>query len=224
MSAERPLIRRGYKSGRLTVIKSVGKLRIQRHIFFLCRCTCGKIKTVRSDHLSKRSVRSCGCLSLERIKSLNLKHGMSKTPEYMVWKRIKSRCFHKKHEHYARYGGRGIRVCGRWRKSFTLFLKDVGVRPSGDHWIGRIDNNGHYEPGNVRWESREEQANNRASNVMLIFNGVTRTLTQFARQYGFRDPRVVWSRIFKHGWSVENALTTRLNKIPLSLGSPRRKR
>lgn len=71
------------------------------------------------------------------------------------------RCQNPNHHAYARYGGRGIQVCAEWRKDFAAFLRDVGHRPSPDLSLDRINNDGNYEPGNVRWATRQQQANNR---------------------------------------------------------------
>ncbi len=73
---------------------------------------------------------------------------------------MKARCYYQKHKSYADYGGRGITICDRWINSIENFKADVGPRPAGTT-IGRIDNNGNYEPGNVRWETPKEQAANR---------------------------------------------------------------
>jgi hypothetical protein len=74
---------------------------------------------------------------------------------------MKNRCYNEKQEAYPHYGGRGITVCDRWLNSFQNFLEDVGLAPSHSHQVGRIDNDGHYEPGNVRWETQKEQLVNR---------------------------------------------------------------
>lgn len=88
-------------------------------------------------------------------------HGRSGTPEYHAWEAMLRRCRVKSEKRYADYGGRGIRVCDAWTASFAAFFRDVGSRPSAAHSLDRIDNDGHYEPGNVRWATRGEQMRNR---------------------------------------------------------------
>lgn len=90
------------------------------------------------------------------------KHGGWSTTEYTIWSQMKQRCYNEKNGGYFKYGGRGIRVCDRWKDSFAAFLEDVGVRPSMAHTLDRFPNNdGNYEIGNVRWATSEQQANNK---------------------------------------------------------------
>jgi hypothetical protein len=104
---------------------------------------------------------SCGCAVREISVRTNTVHGMSYTAEHRLWSSMKERCYNPRRKDYVNYGGRGITVCERWRDSFAAFYEDVGPRPSPNLSIDRIDNDGNYEPGNVRWATRSEQNKNR---------------------------------------------------------------
>lgn len=141
-----------------------------------------------------------------------MKHGHAKTTdrpattEYAAWARMISRCGNPEARGYRNYGGRGISVCSQWRDDFTSFLEDVGARPSPDHSLDRYpDNDGNYEPGNVRWATRDEQANNKRTTVRLTLRGETMALTEWARHLGI-EYTTLRSRFHK-GWSVEDMLT-----------------
>lgn len=113
-------------------------------------------------------------------------HGLSgnKPGIYKIWANIKQRCTNPNQPRYADYGGRGITLCERWH-TFDNFYADVGDRPTG-LTLDRIDNDKGYEPNNVRWASRKEQANNRSSNVVLTHNGLTMNLKQWAAHLGWK--------------------------------------
>lgn len=144
-------------------------------------------------------------------------HGMTRvdgylsriSPTYLSWQRMKSRCLNPNAVDFTRYGGRGIRVCERWKQSFESFLADIGERPDGMQ-IDQIDNNGHYEPSNCRWVTKKQNARNRSSNVLLTVDGVTRTATEWGEETGLGSAAVI--RRAKAGWSPEKAVKTPLQR------------
>lgn len=134
------------------------------HRKVLVRCECGTEKRVNLNNLIRGKSQSCGCLRGEISSLRSTTHGQTangvKSPTYRTWIAMNRRCHDQKATNYGWYGGRGIYVCPRWRDSFDAFLADVGERPSG-LTLDRIDNNGHYEPGNVRWATHKQQSLNR---------------------------------------------------------------
>lgn len=126
-------------------------------------------------------------------------------PEYNVWKGMRARCERTTNADYPYYGGRGIRVCERW-SNFLLFFADVGPRPTSQHTIDRYPNNdGNYEPGNVRWATRREQGRNKRNTRPLTYRGVTKPMSEWAEEFGL-PYFTLRSRLDIYGWSLERAL------------------
>lgn len=201
-------IEAGMRYGRLTVVSCAPSR--NKHRYINCICDCGVRKVVRLDGLTRGTSRSCGCLQKEKAAELghgNVIHaeGYDQTVEYYTWKAMKERCFNENNKEYRNYGGRGITVCKQWQGSFEKFLAHVRRRPTNKHSLDRIDNEGNYEPGNVKWSLPKEQARNMRSNRMITYNGETKCLTDWANQLGL-DVRVLWNRL-NRGWSLERALT-----------------
>lgn len=128
------------------------------------------------------------------------------SPEYVVWNAMRARCTNPKNPTFPRYGGRGIKVCAKWREDFVAFLNDMGKRPSPQHSIERNNNDGNYEPGNCRWATPTEQSNNRRSNLILTFKGEQRTAAEWSRIMGISQS-TIHARLHELGWTTERALT-----------------
>jgi len=149
----------GLRSGRLVVLGYAHTDERSGRSYWHVRCDCGMEKVVLGDSLRTGGSRSCGCLRREN--NSNLTHGMSNSPEYRCWQQIRQRCLNVQHPRYKDYGGRGITIHPQWVDDFALFLKDVGKRPTPTHSLDRLDNNGSYVPGNVRWATVKQQNGNR---------------------------------------------------------------
>lgn len=191
---------RGQRFGRLVALERLApRLRAGGEVaqYWLCRCDCGNTKALSSTSLRCGTL-SCGCLRKE------ITHGKSHSAEYRTWRGMKGRCFNRMDKSYARYGGRGITVCERWSKSFAAFFEDVGERPGPSHSIDRINNNGNYEPNNVRWSLPSEQAGNRRTSRLVIVDGESLCLTAAARRLGF-TPGCIEQRM-RRGATIEQAL------------------
>lgn len=189
----------GQRFGLLTVREFAGYTdgRVKRRTW-LCGCDCGETRATTQSHLKNGQVTSCGC-GTGNPESNYIKHKR----EYGVWASMKQRCLNPDSDNYHKYGGRGITVCERWL-DFRNFLADMGPRPDG-MTIDRIENNGNYEPGNCRWATPTEQAFNTRRNRSITYNGITRSLTQWAELYGIKFG-TLWQRLEK-GWPMDIALT-----------------
>lgn len=193
----------GQKFGRLTV-ESLE--RIKGVLCWRCSCDCGGTVTLRTARLTgSRPTKSCGCLWLETVPGSNRTH--QRTGDYLhrIWGLIVHRCCNPKSPAYGNYGGRGITICNRWRYSFEAFVADVGERPTDAHTLDRINNDGNYEPGNVRWATRTEQARNTRFNRRITVNGVTKVLQEWANETGI-SRRTIAARL-RRGWSPEKAVS-----------------
>lgn len=131
---------------------------------------------------------------------------MSKHPLYNTWRSMIARCHNPKNPSFQNYGARSITVCERWRASFADFLADVGARPSPRHTLDRKDGSGNYEPANVRWATRREQAENRFDNRFIEYRGERRTLTAWARRFAVH-PATLHSRLIEFGWTMDRAVS-----------------
>lgn len=174
-----------------------------------CACDCGRWSVVRATLLMSGHTTSCGHIAREKARQLcaaKRKHGWSaKGAEYTTWQTMKDRCYNPRSKGWKRYGGRGIKVCERWRNDFAAFLLDVGQRPKPGFTLDRIDNDGDYAPGNCRWTTARVQGNNRSTNRLVGHNGRTMTITEWARHTGIEETILRW-RLSR--WPVDRALET----------------
>lgn len=172
--------------GRLTVLECVGKNN-SRHYFWRCRCTCGVEIVVQGSHLKSGNTQSCGCLQREKTGEANQTHGLSYSSVYHVWSHIKSRCFDLKHKQYKDYGGRGIKMYSAWIDNFQAFYDYVSkLEHFGEngYTLDRINNDGNYEPGNLKFSTKSEQARNRRVTIFVEYNGEKMTLVDAAEKSG----------------------------------------
>lgn len=146
--------------------------------------------------------------------------GGARTATYTSWQNMIARCTAPSYPSYKQYKERGITICHRWRK-FENFLADMGERPKG-LTLDRIDNDGNYEPGNCRWATKQEQANNRITNLHFTYNGKDYTLADLARETGVSKD-VLRQRLVRSSgpnsrlkkpkqWTVEEAVNTPVRK------------
>jgi hypothetical protein len=151
----------GQRFGQLVATEVVRK---GNRIFYKCKCDCGGFAELESSSLKGgTSKRHCGCIK----QANNYRHGHATannpSSTYQCWSAMKRRCENPNCKDWDDYGGRGIIVCDRWQK-FENFLLDMGEKPKGLSIDRYPDNDGNYEPGNVRWATDIEQANNKRNN------------------------------------------------------------
>lgn len=202
----------GKKFGRLSV-KHLSGFNKHGSAMWRCRCDCGNVGTFKGISLRNDDTKSCGCWKREEWLTRVTKHGGTSrrgpSPEYTAWMNMRQRCSKVGHKAYKHYGGRGIKVCLRWKK-FESFLEDMGHRPSQFHSLHRIENDRGYSPGNVKWSVSKIQQNARRNNHRLSFNGRVQTIAQWSVELGI-EAHTLLCRV-NRGWTTERALTSPLIK------------
>lgn len=148
----------------------------------------------------------------------HLRHGHGNHPDYYynLWRRIRQCCYDKNYQAYHNYGARGIIVYEPWRNSFEQFLQglieDVGMRPSPNHSLDRKDNDGHYEPGNLKWSTVSEQGRNCRGNRTATVDGQTKTIAEWSEISGVRWYNI--GRRLDWGWDERRAVFQPERKLP----------
>ena len=178
-------------------------------IFWKCKCDCGKVVYVRTYCLESGNTKSCGCFNADQKRTPKT-HGMSKSITYSRWQHMKQRCSDSNYRNFDYWGGRGIKVCDSWKKSFDSFYADMGECPSPNHSLDRINNDGNYEPANCRWALRFEQSRNTRRNRLITIGSETKSLVEWSEQSGVKS-RTIRCRIDTLGWSEEDAVFTPVN-------------
>lgn len=206
----------GKRFGRLIVIsreetkKSPGGA---KRTMWRCKCDCGKETIVWAYSLTSGRTESCGCLHkevfLEKAQKATITHGGTKERLYSVWRDMINRCKNENERLYKDYGGRGITICDEWMDyaAFRDWAIKAGYDESakrGSCTIDRIDVNGNYEPSNCRWANQKIQQNNKRNNRFITYNGVTKTMTEWAEEVGIGDTTL--ANRLDRGWPIELAL------------------
>ena len=196
----------GKTFGELSALKEIDARAGQR--VFQCLCECGKVTEVLMKRLRSGRTRSCGCLSLRKL-SQRAVHGMWKHKLYSTWSSARGRCHNERHKNYKGYGGRGIELCSGWRETPEAFIEwienNLGEKPEG-YSLDRINNEGNYEPGNLRWASTAEQNNNTRKNKMISHEGKELQLKEWAEEKQL-SMTCLYNRLHR-GWTTKETLDT----------------
>lgn len=188
----------------LTALECLGLRPLNGHnrTFYRVRCKCGKEFDVPAKQLKSGGSKSCGCLRCDTL----TRHGETKNRRpsrtYNAWSGMIKRCTNPKAISWKNYGGRGIKVCERWRE-FRNFFEDMGTCPES-YSIDRIDNEGHYEPGNCRWATRSQQSRNTRIVGKLEINGITKTTWEWAELCGLKHRTITWR--IRNGYSPQQCI------------------
>lgn len=173
-------------------------------VYVLCRCSCGNEKEVIYKNYKSGASKSCGCVGKKKTIKRNTKHTLRFSKEWRAWQAMKNRCYNKNVPGYKNYGGRGIKVFKLWKDNFMQFYTYMGEAPVGTT-LDRIDVNGNYEPGNVRWATRKQQSQNKRNNHKI--NGVC--ISEISKSLGGGHSLV--AKRLNRGWELERAITTKTN-------------
>lgn len=194
-------IQTGQRFGRLTVL-AVGQKSGTYRYQAICQCDCGSpVRSIRFDALLMGATTGCGCVRVSRTKT----HGLSRSGHYSRWRLMMARCYDPKCKAYPDYGGRGIKVHAEWH-TIEGFVAGLPAGHFAGSEMDRIDNDGDYEPGNVRWVTRKVNSGNRRSAHIVSFNGRSQSITEWAVEAGI-SPDLLRTRLVASKWPMERALT-----------------
>lgn len=212
----------GRRSGKLTAVR-VHCVGSHGGVVWECVCDCGAKKLAAAHKLIGRRLRSCGCGRHKVKPPVRHGHALSgkESGTYASWSNMRYRVLNPNHPQHSDYGARGIKICARWDR-FENFLFDMGERPKGTS-LDRIDNDGNYEPGNCRWATSEERANNTRWNVFIEWRGERRSISQWAKKLGM-SINVLHYRIRRLGMNMDDAVSTPVPKRSRHRGPDKAKR
>jgi hypothetical protein len=180
-------------------------------LYYEFQCYCGKKFITKGSRVRLGYTKSCGCGRI--LGRTKYSGGERMSSEYVCWQNMKSRCYKKDDINYKNYGGRGIKVCGRWRYSYSNFLKDMGRKPSPKHTLDRYPNiNGNYTPDNCRWATRHQQDRGKRGNIWLEAYGVKMILADWAKEWDTKPDYI--KHHLKKGKSFE-WIFNRFSKTPI---------
>lgn len=220
----------GQKYNRLTVIERAPDFfdkNGKRKTKWLCKCDCGKHVSVATHDLRSGHTSSCGCYQRERTSEAGKKHGLKHTAIYKKWLAIKDRCFNSRNKRFHCYGGRGITVCEEWKNDFQAFYNYVSMLPhfgEKGYSLDRIDNNGNYEPNNVRWATETEQARNKSNTLYIEHNEERKTISEWSQitgikyatllhryHLGLADKEIFYKGVLKYGTKNQRNCSSKNN-------------
>lgn len=211
----------GTRFGRLTVVGEAEPAILPSGLAvrtLACRCTCGEAVEVFMKHLRSGATQSCGCLRAELSRERATTHGQAESGgfshNYKLWRGLMQRSVTGTASSAQYYIGRGISLYKAWEEFsvFDCWMRDnLGPCPEGCS-LDRINNDGNYEPGNLRWATREQQGCNKRNNKLITYGGETLTISQWGRKLGFSEG-TLRNRLVVYGWPAERALTTPARKL-----------
>ena len=203
--------------GNIEVLEITNKKK-KGYVVYKCKCNqCGRIfedSLVYYRLRAKKGIKNITCGCYDRRHNHLYKNGLSNTKLCYTYFNMKSRCYNPNNTAYKHYGGRGIKICDEWLDKENGFLNFYNWAMQNDYkedlTLDRIDVNGNYEPLNCRWITLKEQADNKTNTIKIQYNGITKNLTEWAREY--KIPIVTLRTRISRGWDLEKALTEKVHK------------